>query len=87
MYIASNEFRLSKFIKKTNKKLSNALRMCYEFNDFIELEKNFKNLNKEDIKYICYLISNDNKLDAIKYISEKEGLSIMESLNIINIFF
>lgn len=87
IYIIYNETRLNKFIKNINYKLSRTLWLNYKLDDFSYLREKFKNLSHDDIVYIFSLILKNKKLDAVKYFSDKEGVTLSEAFDSINKYF
>lgn len=87
IYIIYNETRLNKFIKNINYKLSNTLCLFYQLDDFSYLKKKFNNLSHDDIVYIYSLILKNKRIDAVKYLSDKEGVTLSEAFNNINKYF
>lgn len=87
IYIIYNEIRLNKFIKNINYKLSHSLWLNNKLDDFSYLKEKFNNLSHDDIVYIYSLILKNKRLDAVKYFSEKECVSLPEAFDCINKYF
>lgn len=87
IYNIYNETRLNKFIKNINYKVSRTLWLSYKLDDFRYLREKFNNLSHDDILHIYSLILKNRRLDAVKYFSEKECVSLPEAFDCVNKYF